>query len=210
MSPLRGWPALLGARRMSRDVSRSPAVIPARHHSETVSPRSDGVMCSTTGSRPPLVCTQACRQSVAARRGVMTHQTLAMRRWRDGLYHRGGEQGQPRGRRGDQPGRAAEPPRVVGTWMGLVATRARTLAIAPAIRRPVLTQSVRAGRAGCPAAAQTAAAAGLTSQRLPTRTVGTVSVPLAWVRTSAAATLSCRILISPNGTRRRRSPRRRR
>ena len=80
---------------MSLDVSRSPAVIPARHHSETVSPRSDGVMCSTTGSRPPLVCTQACRQSVAARRGVMTHQALAMRRWRDGLYHRGGEQGQP-------------------------------------------------------------------------------------------------------------------
>jgi hypothetical protein len=69
---------------MSRDISRSPAVIPARHHSETVSPRSDGVMCSTTGSRPPLVCTQACRQSVAARRGVMTHQALAMRRWRDG------------------------------------------------------------------------------------------------------------------------------
>ena len=37
-----------------------------------------------TGSLPSLVCTQACRQPVRTRCGVMTHQARAISRCRDG------------------------------------------------------------------------------------------------------------------------------
>jgi hypothetical protein len=62
--------------------------------------------------------------------------------------------------------------------MGPEATRASMLTIALSIRRPVRMRIVRPGGTGYPAAVLTAVAVGLTSQRSPMRTVGTVSVPL--------------------------------
>ena len=50
------------ARRTSRAASRSPWVIPARHHSVTRSPNVAGVVYRMTGSVPSPARTQACLQ----------------------------------------------------------------------------------------------------------------------------------------------------
>ena len=57
------------ARRTSLAASRSPAVIPARHHSQTRSPKSAGTVYRTTGRWPSLVWIQACAQPARTRRG---------------------------------------------------------------------------------------------------------------------------------------------